>query len=510
MRSRKALINTIMGLINEAVIVISSFILPHLVLEMFGSDYNGITSSIAQFLGYVTLFKAGIGGVTKAALYKPLAERDTAAISSIVNATSRFLRRVSLIFLGTLFIFGSAYPFLVKENFDWFFSFSLVIIIGLSTFSQYFFGLTYQLLLFADQRQGFIYMVSAISCIINTILSCIFIKAGFSIHAVKALSAVIYIIQPIVINVYVRRYYKIDKTVPPNNDAIKDKWNCFGLQVANFVNSNTDMMVLTLFTNVFEVSVYGVYHMVTSGIRQILNIFVNGIGAAFGNMFAKNEEETIKTNMLVFEQIVFSISNFAFSVCLVMIVPFVTIYTNHVTDVNYIRYAFAFVSTIAILFTCYRIPYQAIVEAVGHFKQTRNGAFFEAFLNISLSLIMVIRLGLVGVAIGTLAAAIFRTLQYSLYVSGHLIKRSNWILVKRLLTSATTILGVFACHKLLNLSMPANYLEWVIQAVIISLISGSIVAAIEVSLYGKTLKISAQKLLGAMRFKRNKGAGSEK
>ena len=36
----------------------------------------------------------------------------------------------------------------------------------------------------------------------------------------------------------------------------------FWHQVAIFINNNTDVMVVTVFTNMLEVSVYSVYHLV--------------------------------------------------------------------------------------------------------------------------------------------------------------------------------------------------------------------------------------------------------
>ena len=262
--------NTAAGLLYELTAVICGFVLPRLVLNTFGSDYNGITSAISQFLGYVALLKAGIGGVTKAALYKPLVQEDVSGISAVVNATNEFLRKVAVIFSISLILFATIYPVFVRENFAWLFTFSLVLIIGISTFVQYFFGLTFQLLLNADQRQCVISFVQIGTTILNTIIAAVLINAGATIHAVKLASSLVFCMNPLVINLYARRRYKIDRHVAPNREAIKDRWDCFGLQVANFVNSNTDMFILTIFTNVYEVSVYTVYYMVTSGIQKVM------------------------------------------------------------------------------------------------------------------------------------------------------------------------------------------------------------------------------------------------
>ena len=143
MRTKKALLNTASALLLEIVTIVCGFILPRLILATFGSKYNGITSSITQFLSYIALLKSGIGGVTRASLYKPLQEKNTDEISAIVKATESFMRRVAKIFAVFIIIFAAAFPFVVSEEFSWGFSFSLVLILGFGTFSQYYFGITY-------------------------------------------------------------------------------------------------------------------------------------------------------------------------------------------------------------------------------------------------------------------------------------------------------------------------------------------------------------------------------
>ena len=151
-RVKKAAVNSSVAIIGQMVAIICSFILPRLILTHFGSAYNGITSSISQFIECVVLLRAGVGGVTRAALYKPLAEGNNEEISSIINATQAFMKKVSITFLALLFLIACIYPFAVSDEFDWLFSFSLVLILGISTFAQNYFGITYQMLIQADQK----------------------------------------------------------------------------------------------------------------------------------------------------------------------------------------------------------------------------------------------------------------------------------------------------------------------------------------------------------------------
>ena len=85
MRSKKALLNSAATLLLEFVSVICGFIVPRLIIGTYGSEVNALTSSITQFLSYIALVEAGVGGVVRAALYKPLAETELKNVA--VNIT---------------------------------------------------------------------------------------------------------------------------------------------------------------------------------------------------------------------------------------------------------------------------------------------------------------------------------------------------------------------------------------------------------------------------------------
>lgn len=90
MRTKKALKNIICEFLLELVTVVCGLIVPRLIIGTFGSGINGLSSSISQFLSYIVLLESGVGGVMRAALYKPLAENDINSISGIIKASERF------------------------------------------------------------------------------------------------------------------------------------------------------------------------------------------------------------------------------------------------------------------------------------------------------------------------------------------------------------------------------------------------------------------------------------
>ncbi|MBQ6302442.1 MAG: polysaccharide biosynthesis C-terminal domain-containing protein [Clostridiales bacterium] len=470
-RGKRAAVNTAVSFLEEFVSLICGFILPRLILAAFGSKYNGLTLSISQFLSCAVLLRSGIGGATRAALYKPLATHNQDEINSIVKATDIFMKKIGVVLLGAILFFAVLYPCFVKNEFGWFFTFSLYVIIGASTFAESFFGITYLIVLQADQRLWISSLFKSICYILNTSIAAILIYNNFSIHAVKLGSAVIYVIYPIVLGLYVRRHYHIDTHVKPNNAAIAQRWDAFWQQVAYFVMNNTDIMVLTVFSNMLEVSVYSVYNLVINGIKKTVQSFTNGLEAAFGNMIARKEEKALSQNVGIIEIMLYSLSTIVCTCSAILILDFVKLYTHNVTDVEYIRPAFAYTILLAQFFSTIRLPYQLVVQAAGHYKQTKIGAIIEPIINIALSIAFVYKFGLIGVAVGTLVATIFRTIQYSIYMSKNLVHRSIWVVVSKILLCFVEAAAIFTIVWRLNLPSAGNYFSWFCNACVTFLIS---------------------------------------
>lgn len=488
MRSRKTIINTVFALLEELCAIVCGFILPRLILSAFGSKYNGLTTSITQFLSCAVLLRAGIGGVTRVALYKPLANNDKDKINSIIKATDNFMKKVGLILAVCILIFAVLYPVFVRNEFEWFFTFSLFAIIGISTFAESFFGITYLIILQADQKLWVSSLMKSICYILNTILAALLIYLGFGIHGVKLGSSIIYVLYPIILQIYVRKKYNIDKNVKPDNQAISQRWDAFWHQVASFVMLNTDVIVLTIFTNMLQVSIYSIYNLVFNGIKRIITSFSNGLEAAFGNMIAKKETKVLKENVSIIEFIFYSVSTIVYTSAAMLILQFIDVYTAGINDTNYIQPLFAYILLLSQFFSCIRIPYQMVVQAAGHYKQTKNGAIIEPIINLSLSIVFVIKFGLVGVAIGTFAATIFRTAQYLIYMSSKVVKRNFMESIIRIFISLVEAIVIIVIVRGINLDFQQSYLSWCINSVIVFMVSFVVVSLINCLIFNNDFK----------------------
>lgn len=488
MRSKKAFYNIFASFFLQLTTIFAGLIIPRLIISNYGSDINGLVLSIKQFLSYIVLLEAGVGGVIRAALYGPLSKKDIHSISKIIVATENFFKKIASFSLGYILLLMVIYPFLVSKDFNIIFSGSLIIIIGISTFFQYYFGITYQILLQADQRQFITTYINIFTIIINTILTILLVNFGFTIHLVQFVSSLIFVIRPLFLNFYVKRKYNLVKNCEPDNEAIKQRWDGLGHHIAYLLQNNTAITVLTVFTNTKEVSVYSVYCLVISSVKQIITIFTTGLEAAFGNMIAKKEKEALDRNFRIFELVTFSLTTILFTCTILLILPFINLYTSGVHDISYHRPLFAYILITAEAIYCIRIPYNAVVLAAGHYKQTRNGAFLEAFLNVIISVILVNFLGIIGVAIGALISMVFRTIQYAIYLSKNILKRSIYhFLVKILLFTLTSLTILFTISLIPSMEI-ISYYSWFIYAVFVVLISSIITFLVDILFYYRDLR----------------------
>ena len=81
------------SIIQQIIIVICGLILPPLIILTFGSEVNGLVSTIKQMLTYFNVVSLGIGASCQVALYKPLANKDYEIVNGVLGATRIFFNK---------------------------------------------------------------------------------------------------------------------------------------------------------------------------------------------------------------------------------------------------------------------------------------------------------------------------------------------------------------------------------------------------------------------------------
>lgn len=445
-----SLLNVISSVLLQIVTIISGFIIPRIILTVFGSEVNGLVSSLNQFLNYISLFEGGLGGVVLASLYKPLYDKNNKKINSIVNTTKKFYKKISIVFIIYTLLIAVIYPLIVKTSFSYEYVFSLTIILSLTTFIQYNFSLSLKLLLQADKKVYIVSFTQVVLTIINIVSFYVFSKVFPNIHTLKLISALIFLLQPFIYNKYVNKYYNINKNIIEETDFTKSRWDGLAINIAAFIHNNTDIAILTLFTNLKMVSVYSIYFLVITGLKKVITSISAGITPSLGHLYAKGNIKELNNKFELYEFIIFFITYFIFTIGGLLITNFVLIYTNNITDINYNQPIFGVLLIISEMIFCLRDPYVSMAYSANKFKEIKTTAYIEAILNIIISIALVSKFGLIGVAIGTIISMAYRTIFQVIYLKKNILKRNVSKFIKKFcLFTLISIIGIIICKTLL-------------------------------------------------------------
>ncbi len=486
-RRKKLLLNTGSALAYQAITLICGFVLPKFIVPYFGSATNGLITSITQFLTVITLCECGVGAVVQSALYKPLADKSDEEISKVVISSNRFFNKIVRLLAVYVVVLTIVYPFIIGDEFSHVYTAAMVLILALSYFAQYYLFLTYRLLLNADQLSFIQLSAHSLALILNTVFTVMLIKLGASVHIVKLGSVAAFLIQPLIIKFYVDRHYHINLKLQLTEEPLKQKWNGLAQHIATVVQGNAATVVLTVFSTLENISIYSVYYLVAHGIRQVIVSINTGIKAMLGNMLAKNETDTLNKTFSIVEFAFHTLVTLLFTITAILILPFVRIYTVNFTDASYIQPLFGALMVMGQAVYCLRIPYEMMIQAAGHYKQTQTSSIIEAVINIVVAVVLVLTLGLVGVAISTIAAMGYRTVYLAFYIQGRILYRPIRYFLKHLMVDTVCVCLMITATFWIDMQ-PTNYYEWIGLALIVSLICCSVCFIINIIMYKKEIK----------------------
>ena len=491
---RRLKLNTISSLFHQITAVICGFVVPRVILGAYGSDVNGLVNSVAQFLHIIAFLELGVGAVVQTALYKPLAEKNIIKISQVVASAEKFFRTIAIVLLAYTGLLVVFYNRINSSDFDWMYTALLILAMSISYFAQYYFGVVDRLLLTADQKGYIQYTAQAFTLILNAVSCVILVNYGASVQLVKLISSLVFLVRPIILRIYVDRHYSIDRRIKYQGEPIDQKWNGIAQHVSFTVLDSTDIIVLTLMSTLTNVSIYSVYHLVVYGIKQLFMSLTNGIQPIMGEYWAKKDYVKLEEFFARIEWVIHTSVVFLFGCTGVLIIPFVEVYTKGVDDANYIQPLFAVLIVLAHGCHCLRMPYNMLIFASGHYKQTQNNYFSAAIINIIVSVLTVKYWGLIGVAIGTLVSMLYQTVWMAWFNTRNMLNRPMRFFIKQICVDALSFIVLWIIpfpFRLKNLT----YAAWIILAIKYSLVFIIIIGLINIFFYKDYMKYFINQLI---------------
>lgn len=453
--------------ILQMITTICGLILPGMMIKEYGSEINGLVSTIRQLLTYFSIVSLGLGAASSVALYKPLAKNDMNKASQILSATRIFFNKTGILFTGLVSATTLILPMFSQSKAMSFFTIgSIVLICGIGSLSEYIVISKYKILLTADQKLYVLAKIQGQGVIINTLLAVILIKLHSSIVMVQLVSTGAYVLRLFLTIKYVKKNYKdIDFNAKPDFKAISNRWEAFSYQISSMVITYTPIIIIATFCGYNDASIYSVYNMVFNAVAMLVGVFSSGFTAGFGNLIIQGDINMIRSSFRTFEFVFNTILFFCYTSCLILILPFISVYVKNADGVNYILPYVAIFFALSGLFTAIRIPSVTLVEAYGKFRDNKIPNMIEAIVNVIFSLILVNILGIVGILISTTITSLIRSLMYVKYTSNNILKKN---VLKRIypLCLNIVLMSILAIVGMNFNNKCNNFGQWFIYAII--------------------------------------------
>lgn len=480
-RTKRFFFNSVTTALYQVVLMIAGFITPHVMLKYYGSEINGLVSSINQFIVYFNLVEAGLSSAAIYALYKPLADNDHKAINGVVTAAKKFYTQSGYIFVALTIGLAVLYPLYVKSevvsplNIGF-----LVLILGVNGALEFFTLSKYRVLLSADQRTYVISLASIVYVIVNTIIIVLLANLRVNIVVLRFAALLSIFLRSLILMIYVRGKYKfINYKEKPNLKALNKRWDALYLQILGAVQTGAPVVMLTVITRDLKlISIYTIFNMVTSGINNILIIFKSGLSASFGDVIARGKLKILQEAYTQFEFSYYSLITAVYSIAFITIMPFIRIYTSEITDINYNIPLIGFLFVLNGLLYNIKTPQGMLVISAGMYKETKLQTTIQAAIAIIFGAILAPFFKIQGVLIGSILSNFYRDIDLLFFIPKYITKLSLRMTALRIIRMFVNIMLICIPFFFIELN-PTNYISWItdaifvgIYAVVIVLISG--------------------------------------
>ena len=280
------------------------------------------------------------------------------------------------------------------------------------------------------------------------------------------------IILTIIVDIYINK--RIAKEYPwLHDDKTFDKKYLSGTKdviyqkVAGLLNSNTDIILISTFINPISVIIYTSYTYITKFITDTVYTVSSAITPSYANVINKEEKEKGFSVFSELNIMFFFIASFVFIMLYGFLTSLITFWVGNEYIVNnwvlllFCIIAFQMIADRAIII---------IINSKGLFKETKVAMILEAVINLALSLLLIHKLGIAGVLIGTIIAKLVSsTILNSRYIYKNIFnnKPIKYYILYALIVSIN-ILFVLA-FNMLNLKIDSIF-TWILYVILFSIL----------------------------------------
>lgn len=460
--------NLVSSLVYQVVLISLSFLLPRLYLENFGSEVNGVLSTIKQIFTYMCLLEAGVGLATTQALYKRIGEKDYKSASEVISATHSYYIKTGIIYLAIVLIIAVVYAYLIPTSIDSTVLFFIVILNAVPALFSYFVQAKYRILMEVDGRKYVINNSETILQLASNVGKILVLLLTDSLVLIQLVYCIIALVQLAFLYFYAKRRYKwLDFKAKPDFEAISQKNSVLVHQLSGMVFNNTDVILISVLCDFKAASIYAIYNMFFSQVQNFITSIVSSFTFALGQMFHTDRKKFDKL-FNAYETFYVMATCIIYTLMAVFLLPLIQIYTSGINDAQYTNVFLVLLFVIMNLLANCKLPANSIIEYSGDFEKTRSYAIWEMVINITVSVIAIIYMGICGAILGTIAALLYRGVMTIYYSNKKVLKRNQMRTYKILISNCAVfavVMAIFFVDTFSNVSFLKLLLNGIIHSI---------------------------------------------
>ena len=484
MRSEKSIKNVLVTWMGLLFVSLGGFVVRIVLARVMAEEYLGLNGLFGNIISVLSLAELGVGPAITFSLYRPIAENDTKQITALMRLYRKFYICVGVFVLAVGTALTPFLPYLIKDmpqnvTHIYFIYFLYVLNSSLSYFYSY------KIVYVSANQNYYLYSLNHAICYvcmyIVQIVILLLTKNFILFYAIQVLTTAL---ENLNISRIADKRYPIlksrEKYDLPEATVKTIKTNVFaaiGHNIGNVVLNSTDNIIISKFVGLIETGMYSNYLLITSTVNMFLNQAFSAIISSVGNLAVEGTEKQKEDSFYLVYFVNFWIYNFAATAILVLASPFVAIAFGN----NYVL-AFPIVIMISLNFYATGMRQTCITfkSAYGILIQDVHKAYNEAIVNLVISIVLVQKLGIFGVLLGTLISnyAVAFWIEPKVLFKYGLKKKPTKYFGIYILFMLTYLLGATITYWCANHVMVSGLLGFVIDILLVLLIPNILVCLV--------------------------------
>ncbi len=429
-RVKRAAKNIAVGYISNIATAILGFVLRTVFIMRLSDTLLGVNSLYSNILSMLSLAELGIGTAMNYSLYGPMARGEIEKIKSYMQLYKKAYRIIAAVIACVGLVIVPFLPDIVKGA-DYLTRTQLTVyylIFLFNTVSTYFVSYKYSLCL-AEQKdyiQTNALMITKAATVSLQIIV-ILLTSNFLLFLIT--SAAVQLIQIFIVNAYLNKLYPYlkDKDVTPlDEESKKDvmtKTKALMLhKIGDTARLQTDAIIISSFINVTVVAVVDNYNLIINTISGFVNIIFNSVISGFGNLIATESEDKQYKSFKVYRFFAVWVYGFTAVGFYLLLTPLVKIWLH---DDKWLLTSVVIGTVLTdYYFKGERVALMNYKTAAGVYEPDKYLSLIQGAVNLVVSIVFVIKIGLVGVYIGTVVSGLIANITKPFIVYKYCFHRS--------------------------------------------------------------------------------------